>query len=144
MHLLREERGVMWIEGFPQPQIPAAVQPEAPEGAADEEVHPEDVDDTAAARPTTFEYGGGSSSFPGQDYFSQQFEQLRLQNQQLYDCQMQFQQQYSAHHAEYQHRMAAYDERLGRLETQQSIQSGGLPGRTPHFHLHLLMTMMHS
>ncbi|CAL1408180.1 unnamed protein product [Linum trigynum] len=78
MHLLREQRGVMWIEGFPQPQIPEAVQPEAPEGAADEEVQPEDVDDTAAARPTTFEYGGGSSSFPGQDYFTQQFEQLRL------------------------------------------------------------------
>ncbi|CAL1402913.1 unnamed protein product [Linum trigynum] len=74
MQLLREERGVMWIEVFPQPQIPEEVQPEVPEGAADEEVQPEDVDDTAAARPTTFEYGGGSSSVPGQDYFSQQLE----------------------------------------------------------------------
>ncbi|CAL1359919.1 unnamed protein product [Linum trigynum] len=58
MHLLREERGVKWIEGFPQPLIPAEEQPEVPEDAADEDVHPEDVDDTAAARPTTFEYGG--------------------------------------------------------------------------------------
>ncbi|CAL1362353.1 unnamed protein product [Linum trigynum] len=46
---------------------------------------------------------------------------LILETQQLYDCQMQFQQQHSAHHAEYQHRMAAYDERLGRLETQQGV-----------------------
>ncbi|CAL1361186.1 unnamed protein product [Linum trigynum] len=121
MHLLREERGVKWIEGFPQPQIPEEVQPEVPEGAADEDVHPEDVDDTAAGRPTTFEYGGGNSTFPGQDYFTQQFEQLRLQNQQLYDHQLQFQQQYSAHHAEYQTRLAAYDERLDRMETQQRV-----------------------
>ncbi|CAL1368885.1 unnamed protein product [Linum trigynum] len=121
MLLLREERGVMWIEGFPQPQILEAVQQEAPEGAADEEVQPEDVDDTAAARPTTFEYRGGSSSFPGQDYFTSQFEQLRLQNQQIIDHQMQFQQQYAALQAEYHKRMASYDERLDQLQTQQGV-----------------------
>ncbi|CAL1401788.1 unnamed protein product [Linum trigynum] len=70
MHLIREVRGVMWIEGFPQPQIPEEVQPEVLEGAGDEDVHPADMDDTAAARPTTFEYGGGSSTFPGQNYFA--------------------------------------------------------------------------
>ncbi|CAL1389025.1 unnamed protein product [Linum trigynum] len=85
MHLLRVDRGVKWIEGFPQPQIPAEDQLDAPEDEADEDVHPEDVDDTAAARPTTFEYGGSSSTFPSQDYFAHQFQQLSIQNQQIID-----------------------------------------------------------
>ncbi|CAL1393237.1 unnamed protein product [Linum trigynum] len=73
MHLLQEERVVKWIEGFPQPQIPAEDQPEVPEDEADEDVHPEDVDDTAVACSTTFEYGDSSSTFSSQDYFAHQF-----------------------------------------------------------------------
>ncbi|CAI0462080.1 unnamed protein product, partial [Linum tenue] len=54
MHLLRENRDILWVEGFPEPQIPAEtqpeeVQPEVPEGEAGEDIHPEDVD--AAADP---------------------------------------------------------------------------------------------
>ncbi|CAL1372309.1 unnamed protein product [Linum trigynum] len=92
MHLLRVERGIKWIEGFP-----------------------------VAPRPTTFEYGGSSSTFPSQDYFTHQFQQLSLQNQQLLDHHLQFQQQYLAHQAEYNTRMAAYTERLDRMEAQQGV-----------------------
>ncbi|CAL1379381.1 unnamed protein product [Linum trigynum] len=70
MHLLRVERDNKWIAGFPEPQIPAEDQLDAPKDEAVEDVHPEDVDDVDAPRPITFEYGGGSSTFPSQDYFT--------------------------------------------------------------------------
>ncbi|CAL1410393.1 unnamed protein product [Linum trigynum] len=121
MHLLRVERGIKWIEGFPAPQIPAEDQPDVPTDEATEDAHPEDVDDADAPRPTTIEYGGISFTFPSQDYFTHQFQQLSLQNQNLLDHNLQFQQQYSDHQAEYHTRMAAYDARHDRTETQQGV-----------------------
>ncbi|CAL1388025.1 unnamed protein product [Linum trigynum] len=129
MHLLRENRDILWIEGFPEPQIPAEdqqedqpeVQPEGQEDEAADHVEPEDVDTAVDPPQTHFHYEGGSSIFPGQDYFTTLFEQLRIQNQQILDHQMQFQQQYAAHQAEYHQRMAVYDKRLDQIQTQQGV-----------------------
>ncbi|CAL1391442.1 unnamed protein product [Linum trigynum] len=114
MLLLRERNGVQWVEGFPEPPIPAEPEEEADE-EADEEVDPEEVDAAADAPPQTdFHFGGSSSTFQGQDYFTQQFEQLRIQNQLLLDQQMQFPQQYAADQAEYRHR-------LDTIQAQQGV-----------------------
>ncbi|CAL1368747.1 unnamed protein product [Linum trigynum] len=121
MHLLRVERAIKWIAGFPAPPLLAEDQPDVPEDEATEYVHPDDVDAADAPRQTNFEYGGASSTFPSQDYFTHQFHQPSLQNQQLLDHHLQFQQQYSAHQAEYNTRMAAYDERLDNMEAQQGV-----------------------
>ncbi|CAL1397873.1 unnamed protein product [Linum trigynum] len=123
MLLLRERNGVQWVDGFPEPPIPAEPVPEEEEAA--DEVDPEEVDAAADAADnppqTDFHFGGSSSAFQGQDYFAQQFEQLRIQNQLLLDQQMQFHQQYAADQAEYRTRMDAYDERLNTISTQQGV-----------------------
>ncbi|CAL1402924.1 unnamed protein product [Linum trigynum] len=61
------------------------------------------------------------ASGPSMDFFTEQFQQMGLQFQQLMDHQVQFYQQYSAHHAEYQSRLTVVDERLGRLETHMGV-----------------------
>ncbi|CAL1388079.1 unnamed protein product [Linum trigynum] len=123
MLLLRERNGVQWVDGFQEPPIPAEPVPEEEEAA--DEVDPEEVDAAADADDnppqTDFHFGGSSSAFQGQDYFAQQFEQLRIQNQLLLDHQMQFHQQYAADQAEYRTRMDAYAERLNTISTQQGV-----------------------
>ncbi|CAL1377272.1 unnamed protein product [Linum trigynum] len=66
MHLLRENRGIMWIKGFPEPQIPEEEQPEdlEDEAATADDVQPEDVDDAAAPAPPPSSTGVEASLSP--------------------------------------------------------------------------------
>ncbi|CAL1413406.1 unnamed protein product [Linum trigynum] len=65
MHLLRENRGILWIEGFPEPQIPAENQPEGQEEEAADHVYPDDVDTAADPSQTNFHLWEWQFRFPG-------------------------------------------------------------------------------